>query len=93
MLRSNPSADIEVSGKGDAEASLFFLHQCPGINRFTLSGNLKAVNLRGPGTGPRQRIRTLQFFNMNGITCGQATTDSIEFSVAVLLVAEVLSPF
>jgi hypothetical protein len=24
MLRSNPSADIEVSGKGDAEASLFF---------------------------------------------------------------------
>ena len=24
MLRSNPSVDIGVSGKGDAEASLFF---------------------------------------------------------------------
>jgi hypothetical protein len=25
MLRSNSSADVEVSGKGDANASLFFL--------------------------------------------------------------------
>ena len=54
MLRSNPSAGTEVSGKSDAGSIALFLCQRPGADQITLSGNLKAVNLRGPGTGPRK---------------------------------------
>ena len=54
MLRSNPSAGTEGSGKGDANSIALFLCQRPGAPQITLSGNLKAVNLRGPGTGPRK---------------------------------------
>ena len=52
--RCDLSAGTEVSGKGDASASLFFCINAQAHQSVTLSGNPNALNLgaRGPGQSP-----------------------------------------
>ena len=51
--RCDLSAGTEVSGKGDASSITLFLSSAQAHRCITLSGNPKAVNLGGPGAGPR----------------------------------------
>lgn len=51
--RCDLSAGTEVSGKGDASSITLFLSSAQAHRGITLSGNPKAVNLGGPGAGPR----------------------------------------
>ena len=51
--RCDLSAGTEVSGKGDASSITLFLSSAQAHRSITLSGNPKAVNLGGPGAGPR----------------------------------------
>ena len=51
--RCDLSAGTEVSGKGDASSITLFLSSAQAHRCITLSGNPKAINLGGPGAGPR----------------------------------------
>ena len=51
--RCDLSAGTEVSGKGDASSITLFLSSAQAHRYITLSGTPKAVNLGGPGAGPR----------------------------------------
>ena len=53
LLDCDLSAGTEVSGKGDASSITLFLSSAQAHRCITLSGNPKAVNLGGPGAGPR----------------------------------------
>ena len=52
--RCDLSAGTEVSGKGDADSITLFPSSAQAYRSITLSGNPKAINLGGPGAGPRQ---------------------------------------
>ena len=51
--RCDLSAGTEVSGKGDADSITLFPSSAQAYRSITLSGNPKAINLGGPGAGPR----------------------------------------
>ncbi len=51
--RCDLSAGTEVSGKGDASSITLFRSNAQAHRGITLFGNPKAINLGGPGAGPR----------------------------------------
>lgn len=97
-LRSDPSAGTEVSGRGDAVCITLFSVSDTGILSITLLRKPQSVKPWGLGQSPSARStdqmnEMLQLLNMDSISRGQAPPDSIQFTVAVFFITQVLTPF